>query len=1199
MSCKVKSVKDPMLAAMIAKYGAKDAITLYLNDRTSPVQYDDALPSNNDNKYQVLINQKELQVKILNENIQKARAKKNEIKVRDFVNTKEKVLEEIENLKNQETFSKVISIGNSDIEEVRRILTGDSLSESDLLYTLELLKFWTSEYTDQFLMESDITDQSLNYQELKKIRDAAHELHRYSWTNASHLAIQQSVKDITGKNISVKDIKELREEGRASALFLDAAQSRNLVIRAIDRIIKEANTKAELETAKELGKWDKLTEKLIKAAGTSNPKKLFEKFKQTWADGKATGQIVHRFSPEFFEAIKDNIPKGAKRKDGKAWKRYKKFIKENTLLFDYRVLFPEVYKDLHTNAKEFDRTYIDNHIKELKRHLGEKGYEFYLKQAEKQLAKFENRFELFKEQLAVKDLSLAEEMQAIDDWLVKYSPFSYANTYFNNETTVTNNEKFFQGYEYLIQVPRRFDSNNKDTNFYDKNFQFIESNSAYLEYYNEFMDTLKQYKAFYPQHVKEGLQSNYLPELPVNLFDNINISNITSIPKVLYNSYVNSVGINEIWDNNVVEMDSTGKPRLKLPVYMMDNVYGKVTDEEYDSILKEAKIKHPNDKKAQRLYKASEIKRIVAEKAKNKSFDLTKVIKAFSAVSNSYKHKSSIEDLVRLYDVAIKDAKEQILDAEGNQVNSSKWGALAAKGGLNNLREMWEYQFEVFFDKKKKETVSKNKVYTIEERKKRKAINEEVKKTKQAFESGKITKEEYEAKTEALKDELQSIGKYVVKERQYELFLRYLHVKGLGWNVYSAATNLGFGYVSNFTWAAGAEDFNTSQLRKAYRMLWNTLGADFVRNKKAKKLLSLIEKYNVLGDIKENYNKGSAYNSSVNKGLSKLSPYELTKRAEFFNQGSTFIALMLNTKVTVNGKEVNLFEAHDDEGNFIGDDKAWDTAGSKQTKFKTKIVEINKKIHGNYDPNSPVLLKKTVFGRMLIMFRSWIAEGFNNRFGELNHNEILERDTKGRLRALIPLFFNDTTVNKDGTENNIFQNYFFLANDLKRQLLKALTFGYYNKDVNTQLSDLDKANMRKNATEILIYIGLIAMGLMLKASASDDPEEKAVINYFVNISHRLQDDVIFYVWPDSFFKILKNPIPATKIVDDVTDWISASVRLIMGDDVISSGVNAGDSRWLRETMQLFPITTPVYNTMQASKQVYEETLWEKLFGGDD
>ena len=134
------------------------------------------------------------------------------------------------------------------------------------------------------------------------------------------------------------------------------------------------------------------------------------------------------------------------------------------------------------------------------------------------------------------------------------------------------------------------------------------------------------------------------------------------------------------------------------------------------------------------------------------------------------------------------------------------------------------------------------------------------------------------------------------------------------------------------------------------------------------------------------------------------------------------------------------------------------------------------------------------------------------------------------------------------------------------------------------LSDLDKANMQKNFMEVAMLIStymFIAMLKGLKDSLDDDEEDKLLFktaNFLINSGNRLLDDIYFYlVLTPSTVNILRNPVPAISLIDDLGEWFDAVVRYINDDDIIKTGVNSGKSRLNRETLQLFPLLKQIPN----------------------
>jgi hypothetical protein len=124
--------------------------------------------------------------------------------------------------------------------------------------------------------------------------------------------------------------------------------------------------------------------------------------------------------------------------------------------------------------------------------------------------------------------------------------------------------------------------------------------------------------------------------------------------------------------------------------------------------------------------------------------------------------------------------------------------------------------------------------------------------------------------------------------------------------------------------------------------------------------------------------------------------------------------------------------------------------------------------------------------------------------------------------------------------------------------------------------------------EISLYVSLYGVAVLLKKMGDDDDETTAndyFANFLINQASRIQTDITFYTSPLSFEKLTKNAIPAFTLIKNADDFRLAVGRYMIGDDIIQSGINHGDSRVLRETLQMFPGGSTVYRQVAAMKKV--------------
>jgi hypothetical protein len=1097
---------------------SNDLITKYDTVKKRVLQTD--LSPKFDNKYSKPIEQlKLIQLPEINKRIASAKVNKNTVLVNSLEKRRQELEDRIKELEDKASFQKVINSANKDLEQVKELLTQDDIKESDILYTQKILNFWRdSETINDILDVFDIYEKNTNYDLYKDIKDRANELYDVNWLEVYNKGIIQILEDNLNKDLSslssdqkLELINNLKEINIGEAFLLDSSRNANLIIQAADKINKKASVKAEMESAEILSKYEKHIKALSKEFGS--PEKAYEYLIQLNEDGTKTGNLVFRYSQKYFNTMR-------KAKIGKDKSKLREFYRKNTIHVEYKYLFPEIFKEFYGGDIDTDNVTAKEHIKALKDTLGEKGYEEYFEIFKAKIERFKQAYDEIKlsieEQYKDDDTSIERE---INSWLIANSPFYYSNLIKGNVYKTADQFNKFRGYEYVVNLPLR-EINGKATGYYDSNYEKVESNEILYSFYKDIIDDLNEFKSFYPTQITDGLQINNLPSISKSIFENITSKNAKTITKDFWNNVLTSISSPEFLKDASNRVNPiTNQVERRLPTFMITN---KLSPEQ-------------------------------------KSYDLIKVVQAAAMSSLTYKHKAYVEDSLNLIKIAVQNANKAEYNKDGTYKRDSLGEVLSTKGGLENISKQFEYLYDSFYSKTKDDTLSNKKIKTKEAEE----IEEQIKKIKDDYDTNIISLEEYETKKAELENELALTTRNLSWTKLIEALPKYIHLKSLGWNVYSALNNVGFGLVSNFTHSAGGEDFTTTQYLTSVKDMMTLLGSDVDKLKpgKARKIEALMNAYNVLSENTEDMYESSK-NRFTKKQLSKLLPHEISRRAEYFNQGSMFVAMLRNKMIEIGDINISLYDLYNDEG-LINEDKlkelgatdeqvkkikgAWNGIGEEKLKFKLKIDAIKKTIHGNYDPNSKVLIKRTLPGRVALMFRSWIAEGVNARWGGLKYDDNLERDTLGRYRSFSPVF---------------------------KEVVKA-----YKEDRTIELSDLDKANLKKSVADALVLSLVLASLAMIKSLKEDDDEEenKALFNTLINHLNRIFDDILFFVWPDSFFDIVKDPIPATKGIIDLTKWFTSMYIYLIDEDrdVIKRGKYAGESQLERNTKKVIPFVSSI------------------------
>jgi hypothetical protein len=358
-------------------------------------------------------------------------------------------------------------------------------------------------------------------------------------------------------------------------------------------------------------------------------------------------------------------------------------------------------------------------------------------------------------------------------------------------------------------------------------------------------------------------------------------------------------------------------------------------------------------------------------------------------------------------------------------------------------------------------------------------------------------------------------------------------------------------------------------------------------------------------DLLQTSNK-ELFDTSQKSSLSKLNrfgPFTLQERSEYLNIAPVMIATMMefNAKNEA-GEDVELWEAYDAQGKL----KEGYTSDVDELRMVQKIKRIVEMNHGDY--NNALQIKSTFAGRAVSQFRTWMFEGFANRFesgenkdGTPNIDYALSYGSeepyikKGRYRsytagqlatsgaaigtAVLPGIGTAGGAVLGGlvgkffgmqTEYSVMADTLFTLKQLARKLMFQKTqFG-------DRFTKTDAANIRKNMTELYLMLGLMGLALLLKAMVDDEDDKDAVVtNFLLNQTIRLRTDIGFYTNPLEFEKLTKTAIPMASLVQDVAQVSSDVAKLFNekdDDDVFASGPFKGESKLKVHVEELLPFT---------------------------
>ena len=224
---------------------------------------------------------------------------------------------------------------------------------------------------------------------------------------------------------------------------------------------------------------------------------------------------------------------------------------------------------------------------------------------------------------------------------------------------------------------------------------------------------------------------------------------------------------------------------------------------------------------------------------------------------------------------------------------------------------------------------------------------------------------------------------------------------------------------------------------------------------------------------------------------------------------------------------------------------------------------MNKKLHGNYDPNSLIKFKSKDIRLLLTIFRTWMFEGFNTRLSSEVMNNQLGRKTKGRYRTYLDLGL-------QGTFKALFK-------------IQVNNFTGSKTKLDGVQNNLDVLNMKKNLKEIHMYATLMALGLLLKGLAGDEEEEdQRTFTLLNNLLSRIQKDILFYTSLDTFTDLIGTITPILKTVTDVIQFGEGFKSWLLKEDY------RGDHpAW--KALKLFPGLNQIPKTNSLLEKTFDQS----------
>jgi hypothetical protein len=433
---------------------------------------------------------------------------------------------------------------------------------------------------------------------------------------------------------------------------------------------------------------------------------------------------------------------------------------------------------------------------------------------------------------------------------------------------------------------------------------------------------------------------------------------------------------------------------------------------------------------------------------------------------------------------------------------------------------------------------------------------------------------------------LKDVGKWT---KLSQSLLAYTSLRSLAVNVKGAISNYLVGELQMLIESGAGEFYNPLDYAWAHGVVFgdNTIKApgrvmDYLTNNVNSLSVLLAERFDPLNEQFSEASHERYFSGPLRRMLSKDFSFIGYGMGEHLIHFVTMYAILHNTKVKIDGKSSNLYEAFmkgskadgnselllrknvtytDAEGNDVPVDDAYlDT-------IRDRIRYCNQNCHGSMNEEDKGLIHQRMIGRFVMNLRQWMVEHYSRRYRGRHWDASLKEDREGYYYSVGRLF-----ANWGRALFNFESEY-------------ATRWGDMTND--------QKANCRRVMSEQLVLWSLLGLSFAL-GEPEDHKKEFWTRMWIYQTKRALMDTNASVPWgiPMEATKMINSPIAATNTVNAM---MYPFVGLPDIGTTIKSGRHAGWNKYGRNMLKYW---TPFYNQIDQLYNMGEDESVFAVFNND-
>jgi len=370
----------------------------------------------------------------------------------------------------------------------------------------------------------------------------------------------------------------------------------------------------------------------------------------------------------------------------------------------------------------------------------------------------------------------------------------------------------------------------------------------------------------------------------------------------------------------------------------------------------------------------------------------------------------------------------------------------------------------------------------------------------------------------------------------------YTGLAKLSFNVFQSGSQFFTGALWRKVEALGATEFNSNDLNKATKEYTKEVtDLSVIRDS-----VSNIPKHKI-NVLRKYFNVGKQH-TGIDSNLSKI--LDTKYSAALLNSGTdhmlssiTMMSVLNNIKVkNKSGEDVSLYDALDvdSSGNII---KKFPFEFTDKDAFLTsqKISTINRNIDGSITPDDEIALKRNAYGRLVMLFRNWVAPSYLSRFG-------YTYDEEGKIKGRFNQSLGRETL-----------GYYTETLLYLKEVSKELKTGNFKgaMAIWDKLDNSSKKNLIKFGSEMSFLTATLLLAKMLVyLQAGDDDEDKnALLSTMAVLANRVNTEMSQYVNPWKTQELMRSPAASMTMLESTINLFNQVVGFKIDEDGVDFNIN--------------------------------------------